>query len=85
MAKIKYQATFADGTVITRTSHRTYTHAWRIVRGAPVRGEYLYKDGFTHTGFSGSAALAQKAIASERGRFEDFPVLSAESVEVQTI
>lgn len=80
MAKIKYQATFADGAVLSRSSDRGYTHAWRIVRGAPVRGDYFHKDGFTESGFSGSAALAQKAVAAQRGRFEDFPVISAEVV-----
>lgn len=62
MAKrIKYTATFADGTTLTRTSDRKeYTHAWRVkgergpipaswtrdTSGDPPEGEVCSEDGF---------------------------------------
>jgi hypothetical protein len=50
--KIKYTSTLADGTVLTRSTERTYSHAWAV-----------YCDGqlTQYTGFSGSKELAQKA------------------------
>lgn len=72
MAKrIKYTATFADGTQLVRTSDRkAYTHAWRVMgeRGPipaswtrdtsrdPPEGEVCSEDGF-----STSEDLARKA------------------------
>ncbi len=59
-----YTATFSDGTTITRSSHRTYTHAWLchyryVAKSGPHKGETF--ENKVH-GFSGSRALAQKAL-----------------------
>lgn len=52
---IKYTATFADGTSISRKSNRGYAVAWRA--------KWINIDGraCTETGFSASAELASKA------------------------
>jgi hypothetical protein len=50
-----YSATFADGTVLHRSSaSRTYTHAWRVGRGH---------------GFAGSFELAEKAARADASRY----------------
>ena len=59
MAKITYTATLPDGEVVTRKSHRTYTH---IVAG------FQTDHGYWVEGFSGSEAIAQKRAASAAGR-----------------
>lgn len=51
--KTKYAATMADGTVLTRSSERPYTHAWAVY--------YAGERSFIHTGFSSSKDLAEKA------------------------
>lgn len=62
MAKpIRYTATFADGSTITRASHRTYTHAWRATF---VRWD---KSVGTKTGFAASLVLAGQAARREGG------------------
>ena len=79
-AKFKYTATFSDGTTVTRTSHRTYTHAWRVtykptkVPLSSIKSINQYRvewnasvdNGVIHsdTGFSSSADLAQRAARS---------------------
>jgi ribosomal protein S11 len=50
--KIKYTATLSDGTILTRSSERPYTHAWAIIWDGKELG---------CTGFSGSRELAEKA------------------------
>lgn len=55
--KITYTATFSCGTVLTRKSHRVYTHAWRVPRpGREPTDPYA-----AAAGFSGSRALAVSA------------------------
>lgn len=55
MARVTYAATFANGDRITRTTERSYSHAWRATT----------KDGrIIQEGFAGSAALAHKAAAN---------------------
>ena len=55
--KIKYTATLSDGTILTRSSERPYTHAWAIIWDGDKLGS---------SGFSGSRLLAEKAAAAER-------------------
>jgi hypothetical protein len=50
--KTKYTATLADGTILTRSTERTYTHAWAIIWDGKELG---------CTGFSGTRELAEKA------------------------
>jgi hypothetical protein len=50
--KTKYTATLADGTVLTRSTERTYSHAWAIIWDGKELG---------CTGFSGTRELAEKA------------------------
>jgi hypothetical protein len=50
--KTKYTATLADGTVLTRSTERIYSHAWAIIWDSKELGS---------TGFSGSRELAEKA------------------------
>ena len=63
MAKIKYKAVFPEGTVLTRSSHRTYTHAWAWWG--------IRKDGSNtaSSGFSRSALHANKAMTTEINNF----------------
>jgi len=49
--KIKYTATLADGTVLTRSTERTYSHAWAI----------FFEGRLIESGFSARLDLAQKA------------------------
>jgi hypothetical protein len=51
----KYTATFADGTSITRSTKREYAVAWRATWTS------LDGSACTETGFSASAALAEKS------------------------
>lgn len=64
MAKTVYEATAPDGTVITRTTDRVYTHA------------VLAKDarGWGYIGFCGRLDLAQGLLNSWRGR--DIPSIT---------
>jgi len=57
--QIKYRATFADGTVKTRKTDRTYTHAWKV--GSKI-------------GFAGSAALAQQGDAARYAKWWNRPI-----------
>jgi hypothetical protein len=65
MAKIKYQATFADGTVLTRSSYRGYTHAWRLVWSGGDLNKYTGTKGF-----AASAELAHKAATPRAACFD---------------
>lgn len=57
-----YTATFEDGTVMTRSSEREYSHAWRITR-----------DGEEHAkGFSRTEKLARDQITSFLNRARKF-------------
>lgn len=72
--RIKYSATFSDGSHLTRSSHRIYTHAWmrRIEKVTPQRSSNDYFPGQTSTlhGFSGSKELAEKALAAVTNRVD---------------
>jgi hypothetical protein len=59
--KTSYAATFKDGTVITRKSHRTYTHAW-FVQGTEVWKDQAPRLNTEH-GFSSSERLARQAAS----------------------
>lgn len=67
MAKpIRYTATFSDGAVITRNSHREYQAAWRaIVTEREVAQGQTERRTWTVTGFSRTPALAVRAAATE--------------------
>jgi len=64
MAKTKYSATFSDGTVLTRSSDRTYTHAWRLIWTGGDLSKYAGTKGF-----AASAELAHKAAAARLSSF----------------
>lgn len=53
MPKNTYKAIFSDGDEKTRTTARTYTHAWRVSA-----------NGFADYGFAGSEKLASTAAFS---------------------
>jgi hypothetical protein len=55
--KIEYTATFSDGTVLTRKSHREYQAAWRWTGTRIEDGRVLSQDGFSAT-----RELAAKAL-----------------------
>ncbi len=70
--KTTYAATFPNGETITRTSARTYTHAYYVTfRRIAVAGNKPHQlewnadldKTYWATGFSGSEALARKAAA----------------------
>jgi hypothetical protein len=63
----KYRATFANGFVATRQSHRVYSHAWRVI-GAGNSGRFA--------NFAGSAELARKASS----RFAAVEIVEVEIV-----
>jgi hypothetical protein len=81
MSKFKYTATFSDGTVITRSSHRDYKFAW-IIRYRHLAPEYVAKRGefSQRTGFAASKALAFKALASCRYEESEKHVVALEEV-----
>lgn len=58
-----YRATFADGAVRNRISHRVYTHAWRV-RWSRVGSIYPVE----HVGFSCSEDSARLTLASASDR-----------------
>lgn len=66
MAKTVYEATAPDGTVITRTTDRVYTHA------------VLANDdrGWGCIGFCGSFELAQKLERTTRNQYAKYRTLS---------
>jgi hypothetical protein len=75
--KTNYSATFADGSTITRKSHRVYTHAWQAEwqsRGIK----------FALTGFAGSAELARKAAQVGARATSSQDGLKIEVVEVKS-
>jgi hypothetical protein len=55
-----YTAEFSNGMDLSRKTKNTYTHAWALLSA---------KGGTYSSGFSSSAAAAQKAAASTRGFF----------------
>ena len=59
----KYSATLSTGGVVSRNSHRTYTHYWRAWGRDEANG-FSGGDG----GFAGSAELATRAVASTISR-----------------
>lgn len=65
MAKTKYKATFTDGTEITRTTDRAYTHAWRLVWTGGDLAKYAGTKGF-----AASAELAHKAASARLSCFD---------------
>jgi hypothetical protein len=69
--QIKYRATFADGTVKTRKTDRTYTHAWKVIHG---------RGGVT-IGYSGSAELARQA-AAQRAKWQVGSTVEVVAVEI---
>lgn len=52
--KTLYVAHFAGGETVSRSTHRTYTHAWRVTAGGAVK----------QVGFAGSRQLAERAADS---------------------
>jgi hypothetical protein len=80
MPKFKYTATFSDGTIITRSSHRDYKVAW-IIRQRREDSEKikLYGEFWQRTGFASSKTLALKAIASYR--IDGYPIVLEETAD----
>ena len=68
MKKHTYSATFPDGTTVTRTTARGYTHAWRVLDDAGA---------VTSSGFAGSLQLAENAAsrATYTDRVQIAPVI----------
>lgn len=57
--KRKLSATFPNGDVITRTTARNYSSAWRVWSDNPLTRERLASNGFVGTrGFSSTAERA---------------------------
>ena len=52
--KTKYTATLADGTILTRSTERTYSHAWAV----------FFEGKLIESGFSARLDLAEKAAAA---------------------
>lgn len=83
MPKIKYRATFADGHIETRKSHREYAAAWRYSYLVPVEGSDPVRH--NRAGFSRTRALAERAAATE-GRFAaDRPGYRTEVAEAEKL
>lgn len=59
-----YKATFTDGTVLTRNTKRTYSHAW-LIRGTYKSWQTGEPRPFEFSGFSGTLELARKQLAHE--------------------
>lgn len=55
MPKTKYTATFANGDVLTRSSDRVYTYAWRIT------ASHESYEPYTMRGFAATEGLARRA------------------------
>lgn len=65
MAKTVYEATAPDGTVITRTTDRVYTHAVLAKERKGTRG-------WGYIGFCGSLELAQKLERTTSARYKKY-------------
>ena len=76
--KIHYAATFSDGTVSTRNSYRSYTHAWRAT--CVVKDWNGQLRTWQEVGFSSSFALAERALADFARRVGQSPVTFREVV-----
>ena len=85
-----FKATFADGTVVVRTSEsRVYSHAWRVryeecwTNEAKAAGGWLTRDGKAR--FAGSSELAHRAAiqAMKSGRL--YRGLAFEIVQVEVL
>lgn len=61
--KTKYSVTFPDGLTLTRSSDRTYTHAWRTT-ATTDSGRRVAR-----SGFAASLELATKASAASERAF----------------
>jgi hypothetical protein len=62
---IKYTATFADGTVVKRSSEREYSHCWRVQytnRSTHDVLDHSRGKARDYTGFAGRLDLAEAAI-----------------------
>lgn len=88
MPKTTYTATFPDGAVLTRGSHREYAAAWRVTyeKMTPAEDQYSRPLGYigSEHGFSGTDALARSAASSAANRFRGNPRWKLLAEEVAT-